>query len=76
MGVVIVEVNYCWYLKIEREKDLEIMYVIKFEKERGEKERGRERERDINNVIELEREKGREIVEKFYFVLECDVFKC
>lgn len=44
MGVVIVEVNYCWYLQIEREKDLEIMYVIKFEKERGEKERGRERE--------------------------------
>lgn len=46
IGVVIVEVNYCWYLQIEREKDLEIMYVIKFEKERGEKERGRERERD------------------------------
>lgn len=52
------------------------MYVIKFEKERGEKERGRERERDFNNVIELEREKGREIVEEFYFILECDVFKC
>lgn len=46
MGVATAEVNYCWYPQIEREKDPEIMHVIKPEKERGEKERGRERERD------------------------------
>lgn len=45
MGVATAEVNYCWYPQIEREKDPEIMHVIKPEKERGEKERGRERER-------------------------------
>lgn len=45
-------------------------------RKREERKRGVERERDINNVIELEREKGREIVEEFYFILECDVFKC
>lgn len=43
MGVATAEVNYCWYPQIEREKDPEIMHVIKPEKERGEKERGRER---------------------------------
>lgn len=46
MGVATAEVNYCWYPQIEREKDPEIMHVIKPEKERGEKERGRERERE------------------------------
>lgn len=45
-------------------------------RKREERKRGVERERDINNIIELEREKGREIVEEFYFILECDVFKC
>lgn len=45
IGVATAEVNYCWYPQIEREKDPEIMHVIKPEKERGEKERGRERER-------------------------------
>lgn len=48
MGVATAEVNYCWYPQIEREKDPEIMHVIKPEKERGEKERGREREREIS----------------------------
>lgn len=38
MGVATAEVNYCWYPQIEREKDPEIMHVIKPEKERGEKE--------------------------------------
>lgn len=76
MGVATAEVNYCWYPQIEREKDPEIMHVIKPEKERGEKERGRERERDINNAIEPEREKGREIAKEFHFILECDAFKC
>lgn len=60
MGVATAEVNYCWYPQIEREKDPEIMHVIKPEKERGEKERGREREREINNALEPEREKERD----------------
>lgn len=76
MGVATAEVNYCWYPQIEREKDPEIMHVIKPEKERGEKERGREREREINNALEPEREKEREIAEEFHFILECDAFKC